>query len=121
MKIELLYGIIGFCLFTIVQALVINGIHFCFSFSCTDDIHKGKICSGNVFYKLAPNFFQKHKSKTWTLPLYGCVRCMASLHSLWTYWPVVLILFGFNPIEIIVWIFDMFTLVTLNWIVYKKL
>lgn len=121
MTVEILYGIIGFCFFSVVQALVINGINFCFSFNCTDDINKGVICNGNIFYKLAPKFFQKHKGKIWTMPLWACVRCMSSVYGTLTYWPVVLILFGFNQFEVIVWIFDIFVLVSLTWIVYKKL
>lgn len=121
MKEQVLYCFLEFSLFVIIQALVINGIHFCFSFSCTDDIHQGIICKGNVFYKLAPKFFQANKGKTWTLPLYGCVRCMSSVWGTITYWPVAVYLFGFNGFEIFVWMVDILTLVSVTWVVYKKL
>lgn len=121
MMLYVLYGLVSFIIFLVIQGLVINGVHYCFSFSCTDDINKGMVCSGNIFYKLAPKFFQKHKGKTWTLPLWGCVRCQSSVVGSLTYWPVVLLLFGFNPIEIIVWIFDMFALVSITWIIYKRI
>lgn len=45
---------------------------------------------------------------------------MASFWGAVTYWPAVIYLFGFNLVEIPVFIFDVFILVTTNWIIYKK-
>lgn len=119
--LNIVIGIVGFSLFIIIQSLVINGIHYCFKFNCTDDIKTGLTCGGNIFYKLAPKFFQKHKGQTWTLPLYACVKCQSSVWGTITFWSVIIPLLGFKPFEIIVWIFDMFALVSANWIIYKKI
>jgi len=113
--------LVEFLIFIILQALCINGIHYCFHGGCVNDIVKGKVCSGNVFYKISPSFYEKHRGKWWTFPLWNCVRCMASVYGSLTFWPTVIYLFGFHYVEIPVWIFDMFILVTVNWIIYKKL
>lgn len=118
---EILLYLIGFILFAIVQSFVINGWHECFRFSCTNDLSKGKVCDGNIFYKLFPKFIEDNKGKLWTTPIFGCVKCESSVMGSITFWSAILPLFGFNPYEIVVWVFDMFFLVTLNWIIYRKL
>lgn len=113
--------LIGFCIFIFIQALVINGIYECFRGGCVDDINKGKVCNGNIFYKISPKFFEKHKDKIWTLPLWNCVKCMSSVWSALTFFPVAIWLFGFHWCELFIWAIDAFCLVTVNWYIYKKL
>lgn len=118
---DILLYLIGFGIFVFLQALFINGWHECFKFNCVEDMNKGRVCNGNIFYKLLPEFIEKNKNKTWAMPLFGCVKCESSVIGSITFWSAILPLFGFHPYEIIVWIFDMFILVSLNWIIYKKI
>lgn len=118
---EIFYYIGSFCLFIILQSLAINGIYYAFSGGCLNDIDKGKICKGNIFFLINPDFFDKNKDKEWARPIFSCVRCMASTYSIITYWPVVLYLFGFHWIEIFVWVFDVCILASLNWLIFRKL
>jgi len=118
---QLILYIISFLIFVVLQSMAINGWHTCFEGGCVDDINTGKKCSGNIFYSISPSFFEKHKGKEWTRPLWGCVKCESSVIGALTYWPIVLCIFGFYPIEILVFIFDMFILVYLNYFMYKKL
>lgn len=53
-------------------------------------------------------------------PLIQCIKCMASFWGGLTFWPVVLYLFGFHFLEIPIFFADMFSLVYINWIFYKK-
>jgi hypothetical protein len=108
-------------IFVLLQALMINGIYYCFQGGCTNDLMKGTICSGNIFYKIAPKFFERNKNKTWSTPLLGCVKCMASTYGTLSFWFFVLYVYGFAPIEIGAWIMDVFVLVSVNWIIYKML
>ena len=107
---ELVDSLFGFMIFVILQSFFINGVHYSFS-------------KGNVFYLMNPIFFEKHKEKRtwWSLPIWLCIRCMASVWGLATFWPVAIGYFGFNVVEIPICIFDVVVLVSLNWIVYKKL
>ena len=118
---QIVLYVIGFAIFLILQSLAINGWHTCFEGGCVEDIHAGKKCSGNIFYKISPSFFEKNKGKEWARPLWGCVRCESSVIGALTYWPVVLSLFGFYSVEVLVFIFDVFILVSLNYYIYKRI
>lgn len=118
---EVVLYCISFLIFVVSQSLAINGIYECFRGGCVNDIVKGKVCSGNIFYQLSPDFFEKHKNKIWAKPLFGCLRCMSSVYGALTFWPIVIMVFGFYPIEIIVFVFDVFILVYLNMFFYKRL
>lgn len=54
-------------------------------------------------------------------PLGLCIKCSASIGSIVTFWPVALYVYGWHPFEIFVWVFDIFVLVSVNWILYKKM
>jgi hypothetical protein len=112
---------IGFIIFLFVQSLALNGWVESFKGSCVQELNKGRVCSGNIFYKIAPEFFEKHKGKTWTMPLWGCVKCVSSVIGGITFWGTVVPLFGFHWFEIWLWILDAFSLITLNYWIYKKL
>lgn len=113
--------LISFSIFALLQSLCINGIYYCFGGNCTNDIQKGMVCVGNVFFLLAPEFFTKHKGEKWTLPLWGCIRCMSSVWGIITFLPLSVYLFGFHLVEIPIAIFDILILCTLNYIIYKLL
>lgn len=119
---ELFFYIASFFLFALLQSLFINGVHYCFKGSgIKSEVSGNTIYDGNIFYMINPKFFEKVRYKIWIKPLWGCVRCMSSFHSLITFWPVIICIFGFHYWEIGLWVFDALILVTLNWVVYKKL
>lgn len=113
--------IIDFAIFVVLQSLAINGIYELFRGACVNDIDKGKVCGGNLFYMIAPNFFEKNKNKEWSKPLYTCIKCMASFWGAVTFFPVAIYLFGFHWEQIFIWMFDAFILVALNYFIYKQL
>lgn len=121
MEIKVICWLICFLAFGIIQGLIINGIHYCFQGGCINEINKGKVCAGNIFYMLAPGFFENNKSKWWSKPLWSCVKCMSSIWSIPTYWPVVLWTFGFEWWQIGIWVADIFMICSLNYYIYKKL
>lgn len=53
-------------------------------------------------------------------PTMSCVRCMASFWGAVTFWPIIIFLFEFSLYQIFVFIADVFILVYLNFIYYKK-
>jgi hypothetical protein len=118
---EVVLYLIGFAIFVVLQAFAINGIFELFRGACVNDMNEGRKCSGNLFYMIAPSFFEKHKNSKWSNPFYSCVKCMASFWSLVTFMPMVIYLFGFHLVEIFIWAFDAFILVALNYFIYKKL
>lgn len=86
---------------------------------------------------LAINGFQQamdegmilHPYKKWLLkrkkwigkPLGLCIKCSASVGSIVTFWPVALYLYGWHPFELFTWGFDAFVLISINWMIYKKM
>jgi hypothetical protein len=52
-------------------------------------------------------------------PIIECVKCMASFWSLVTYWPLVLLVFGFHWWQIPVFIADMLVVSFLSWFFNK--
>ena len=121
MNSEVLIDLICFCIFVFLQALFINGIYECFQGGCVQDMNTGKKCDGMIFYKINPSFFEKNKGKWWSYFIFYCVKCMSSFWGALTFWPVVIYFFGFHYEEIFVYLFDIGVLITLNWIIYKKL
>lgn len=105
---NLLIGIITFFLFALLQAIIINGIY--------ESMNEKMILSW------IPKLIKKViKNEYWQKPIFGCIKCMASLYGALTFWPLVLYLFGWYWQEIPIFIADVFTLVTLNWWIYKRL
>lgn len=119
--INILSTVSAFAIFCLLQSLLINGVYEAARGKCINDMIKGEICDGNIFYKMAPSWFERNKGKVWMLPLFGCVKCMASAHSIYTYWPVALWSFGFHWWEVYLWFMDILILVSLNAYIYKKL
>lgn len=105
--INIILGITGFFMFSLLQAFIINGVKECFN--------EGMILSG--FSKCIERLLGKY----WSKPIVGCIRCMASFWSAVIYWPFVLKLFGWNIYEVPIFVANMFTILVLNWLIYKKL
>jgi hypothetical protein len=99
-------------IFLVVQAMVINGIHISFKGYKQDGVPHG-----NIFYLL---FAHKWSGdEWWQKPLYSCVKCMASVWGALTFWPVVVYNFGFDIVQVPLFIADVFALSYLNWFFYK--
>lgn len=96
-----------FSVFVVLQSLAINGIH--------ESMSEGQVL--NPFKK----WLSKYVSEYWMNPLGNCVRCMASVYGSITFWFLVVPIFGFYFIEILIFIFDVFILVSLNYFFYKRL
>ena len=111
----------AFVIFACIQSLFINGIHELFKGGCINDMTKGHMCKGNLGYMLNPDWFERNKEKSWAKPLWACVKCMASIWSIVTFFPLVIFVFGFHWWELYAWIMDAVSLIYLNFYFYKKL
>lgn len=119
---ESFFYLASFFLFMVLQSFFVVGVFICFRGSEIKDGISGKVeYQGMVFYMLAPKFFERNKNKSWSKPTYSCYKCMASLYSLITYWPVVIYLFGFNAVQVPIWAFNSLILVTMNSYIYKNI
>lgn len=110
MKPELLniaVGLFEFGLFTVLQALFINGV-------------KGAMEEGMILQKF-PAWSKKVFGDHWSKAISGCSKCMASVYGTITYWPCVLWVFGFEVWEVPIFIADVFIVSVLNFYFYKKL
>ena len=97
--------LISFAIFIILQSLFINGVNESFT-------------DGNIFYSLRKRL--DDILKEWVKkPLYSCVKCQSSFYGIITFMPTVVYLYGFKWVEIPILIFDIFILVTVNFIIYK--
>ena len=90
-----------------------------------------------LFQGLAINGFQQamdegmilNSYKKWLLkrkkwigkPLGLCIRCAASVGSAVTFWPCALYCYGWHPFELYVWVLDALVLISVNFIIYKRL
>lgn len=62
------------------------------------------------------------KKKSWIgKPLGLCIKCSASVGSILTFWPSILFMYGWHPFEIFAWGFDAFILISVNWMIFKKM
>lgn len=118
---QIVLYLISYLIFVFLESLAINGVYEAFKGSCYEDLKKGRVCSGNIFYKINPEFFERHKGKNWTLPLWGCVKCQSSVIGGVMFWGAIIPIFGFHWVEFPMYVFNTFILVPLNWILYKKL
>lgn len=120
----LIYAVL-FLILIYCQSLFINGISYCFKIEPKKDL-EGKMIGidGGIFHKIS--FWINEREKNWfwgfiRKPLFACIRCMASFWGTLTYWSVALTVLGYHWQEVTFWIFDIGILISLNWIVYKKL
>ena len=106
--------------FCVIQAFMINGLYEAMRGKKLDDINRGIVYEGSILYMVYPKFFEYAKDKYWAKPIFVCVKCMSSLWGAITFFPLVIYLFGWHLEEIFVYIVDVFCLVPLNYIIYKK-
>ena len=105
--LHIVIGLVAFILFVILQAVFINGLKLSFE--------KGDVLEwwpSLVKRVIANEYLRK--------PFYSCVKCMASLYGAATFWPCVIYLFGYKPVEIPVFIADVVILSWLNIFIYKR-
>lgn len=114
-------ALLAFGLFMILQAVFINGVHACFQGGCIDTVNKGRVCSGMIFYSIAPKFFEKHRHRAWAKPFWTCIKCMSSVYGAVTFFGTVIPVFGFKLWEVPVFVADALSLVTINYFIYKKI
>lgn len=103
---DMAMGAAGFILMCVIQALFINGV-------------KESMKENNVLYfydqwlRKLPDWFNK--------PMGICVKCMASVWGAVTYWPGVLMMFGWSWREVPLFILNVGVLIFLNFFFYKKI
>jgi hypothetical protein len=95
-----------FFLFSVLQAMFINGVKEAFS-------------EGNIFYKLRL-FLNKYVNEFWQKPLYSCIKCMASFWGVITFFPIVYYIYGFKWVEVVICIFNIGVVSFLNNFFYKR-
>ena|SRR5579872_1315136 len=93
-------------IFVLFQGLAINGFY--------QAMDEGMILSE---YK---NWLKKQK-KWFGKPMGLCIKCAASVGGTITFWPAALFAYGWRPIELFAWVFDLFVLVTINFWIFKNL
>ncbi len=106
--LHIVLGLSGFLLLSIIQAYVINGI-------------KEAMNEGHILFWFSKFIEKNVKSETIRKPLGKCIRCMASTGGAITYWPFVLFVFGWHWAEVPIFVANMFVLVVLNWLIFKKI
>lgn len=113
--IDIFLLVFGFAIFVLLQAAFINGMY---------DFMKGYMDSGkahgNLGYLLFHEFIEKHDDKVWAKPIFSCVKCMSSFWGAVTFFPPVIMLFGFHWNELIIFFYDVIILVFLNFFLFKK-
>jgi hypothetical protein len=97
----------GFLVLIFVQGVVINGIFESFN--------------GDMIFSPIKRWLNKNVSRKWILkPLVNCIKCASSFWGAVTFFPTVLILFGWHWQELPVFVFDVFALVNINFFIYKN-
>jgi len=102
----LFYRLASFVIFIILQGLFINGVY--------ESFQEGMVLSP------VKKFLSLFISEFFQLPLFGCIRCMASWWGTVTFMPTVIYLYGFHWVEIPIQVFDIFVLCFVNFFIYKK-
>ncbi len=101
------YKLINFILFIFIQGLFINGVNQSFK-------------EGMIFEKFG-KWLDKNIKNDWIKhPLWKCVRCQSSFYGIITFVPLVIYIYGFHWIELPILVVDIFSLVTVNYFIYKK-
>lgn len=103
---NIFFHISAFILFVFCQAFFINGWN-------------ASLDTEMIFNPLK-KWVTKVLGGFWSKPIVGCVKCMASFWGSVTYWPVVVFLFGFHCWQLGLFVADVFILIPVTWIIYKK-
>jgi hypothetical protein len=98
--------LVTFLAFSLIQSMFIVGVKDCFGESM-------------IFYKLGV-WIKRNIGEYWSKPLFSCVRCMAGVWGAITYWPAVIFTYGFDWVEVPVFIINIGVLIYLNWFLYKR-
>lgn len=107
MEFDVFLYLLAFTVFVNIQAIFINGVHISFS--------------KEMIFGTIKTWLESKINAKWILkPTIGCVRCMASVWGTLTFWPIVIFLFGFHVEQLFIFVVDVFVLVYLNFIYYKK-
>jgi len=104
--IDLLYFLLCFSIFIVLQSLFINGYRDLFN-------------DGMILYKLRL-LIDKNVNEFWRKPIYSCVKCLSSTIGTFTFLSASIYLFGLRWEEIPLLIFDIVILVYANYFFYKR-
>jgi hypothetical protein len=105
--VDIFLLLVSFLIFVLLQSLFINGVKYSMS--------EGMILEG------LSKWLRSKLGNYWFKPFGGCVSCMSSVYGTITFWVSIFPIFGFSFYELWVWVVDVFILVVLNFIIYKKL
>ena len=103
---HVLYYLSCFFLFSVLQAMFINGVKEAFS-------------DGNILNPVKV-FLSKRVSEFWQKPLYSCVKCMASLWGAVTFFPAVVYIYGVKWEFVGIYIFNVGVVSFLNNYLFKR-
>lgn len=94
-------------LIILFNALVIQGIHQAFYYTVKDSYFTSKKLSDinedskNIFW-YANWWLEQRIGFFWTKPLFNCPKCMASLHSIYIYFPAAFFHYNLTFVQAIV-------------------
>lgn len=103
---HVLYYLSCFFLFSVLQAMFINGVKEAFG-------------EGNILYPIRV-FLSKHISEFWCRPIFGCIKCMSSLWGAITFFPAVVYIYGVKWEFVVIYIFNVGVVSFLNNFFYKR-
>lgn len=105
---NILINLASFSIFILLQGLLINGWH--------------QSQKEGMIFSFIPHFLEKTVKAEWINKMvFKCIRCESSIFGALTFIPVFIYFFGFRWIMIPILISDIFILVTVNWLIYKKI
>lgn len=100
---KLIY-LIEFCILLLLQSIIINGIYRAFK-----------------LLGLTAYLDKKIKKEWIKKPIFKCIECCSSFWGTIIFYPAVIWAYGFHVWEIPVWVCNIFALVVLNFIIFKKI
>lgn len=105
----------------LVNSLYCIGVYKACSFEYKSDDHPelGVIEGSQMIGWRLRLYAEKYLGRFASKPLFSCPPCMASVHSTYVFWPLVLTMYGFHPIEALIYIVYVGALCTVNWILIE--
>lgn len=103
---HVLYYLSCFFLFSVLQAMFINGV-------------KEAFAKEEILYPIRA-FLSKYISEFWQKPIFGCVKCMASSWGAITFFPTVVYIYGWKWEFVVIYIFNVGVVSFLNNFFYKR-
>lgn len=86
------------------------------AFNIDDEPNHGVIEDSKMILWWVRYYSYRYLGKFWTKPVCDCPPCMASLHSLYVFWPLVIYFYGFHHIELLIYCVFVGALCATNWI-----